>query len=95
MAGPKQKFFGNLNLDGVKEAVTKLSDKVSDYNGQKQLKISAAQWDDDGISIEVWSKETGSIKLGNLRVSQFKDNGAPAAPVSNDAFKAQDDDLPF
>ena len=95
MAGPKQKFFGNLNLDGVKEAVTKLTDKVSEYNGQKQLKISAAQWDDDGISIEVWSKETGSIKIGNLRVSQFKDgdNGAPKQSVNE--FKAQDDDLPF
>ena len=92
MASPKQKFFGNLSLDGIKKAVVQIPTKVGDYKGDKQLKISAAQWDDDGISIEVWSQETGSIRLGNLRVSKL-DNGPSQAKVEE--FKAQDDDLPF
>ena len=94
MAAPKQKFFGNLNLDGVKKAVTEASSKVGEYNGQKQLKISAAQWDDDGISIEVWTKETGSIKIGNLRVSSFNDNNAASQATVAD-LKADETDLPF
>ena len=95
MAGPKQKFYGSLSLDGVKKAVTSLPDKVKDNEKYgKQLYVSAAQWDDDGISIEVWSKETGSIKLGNLRVSTFDNAAAPSKAQVNE-FKAQDDDLPF
>ena len=95
MGAPKQKFFGNLNLDGIKTAVTTAPSKVGEYNGQKQLKISAAQWDDDGISIEVWTKETGSIKLGNLRVSNFDSNGGGAAAPTVADLKADTNDLPF
>jgi len=93
--GPKKKFFGNLNLDGIKKAVVDIPSKVDDYKGQKQLKVSASQWDDDGISIEVWTKETGAIKLGNLRVSNFDSNGQKVTQAQVEEFKAQDDDLPF
>ncbi len=92
MAGPVKKYFGNLSLDGIKKAVTTVPGKVSEYNGDKQLKVTAAMWDDGGISIALWDGETKTeIKLGNLRVSTFDE--APKA--SQAEFKAQDDDLPF
>ena len=92
MAAPKQKYFGNISLDGVKKAVTSIPSKVADYKGDKQLKVSAAMWDDGGISIEVWSQETGSVKIGNLRVSSF--DNSPGDQVSAD-LAPKDDDLPF
>ena len=89
--GPKQKFFGNLNLDGIKKAVVEIPSKVDEYKGQKQLKVTASQWDDDGISLEIWTQETGSIKLGNLRVSSFGNEKAAAPTAASEA----DEDLPF
>ena len=95
MALPKQKFFGNFDLDELTAAIVavKSNNELSEYNGKKQVKIGAAQWEDGNISIDVWVKgEKKSYKVGNLRKSTLDSN---AAPVSNDAFKAQDDDLPF
>ena len=95
MAGPKQKFFGSLSFDGLKEA-GKIEGKVTTHEKYgKQLKIQAAQWDDDGISISVYNPETQeSIKVGNLRVSTFNNNDSKpqdAAPVAKEA----EGDLPF
>ena len=91
MPGPKLKFFGNLSLSGIKKAVTDIPAKVGEYKGDKQLKVTAAQWDDGGISIEVWDAEKKeSIKLGNLRVSTLD-----GAPKSSESLKPQNDDLPF
>lgn len=92
--GPKEKYYGSISLDGIKKAVLSLPDKVKENEKYgKQLYITAAKWDDGGISMEIWSKETGSIKLGNLRVSTFDNAASTSAPA--DSFKAQDDDLPF
>ena len=92
MAAPKLKLFGSLNLDGVKKAVVDVPGKVGEYKGQKQLKVTAAQWDDNGISLEVWNPETKeSIKIGNLRVSTL-DNNAPQQQVD---LTPKEDDLPF
>ena len=33
MAGPKQKYFGSLNLDGIKKAVLEIPSKVGEYKG--------------------------------------------------------------
>ena len=90
MAGPKEKFFGNLTIDALKEAI-KLPGRTNEYNGQKQLKITAAQWDDNGISIGVWDAEQKKeIRIGSLRVSKLEDNKsqAPAPAAGND-------DMPF
>ena len=93
MPGPKRKLFGSLNLDGIKKVVTDVPNKVGEYKGEKQIKVTAAQWEDDGISIEVWDAEKKeSIKIGNLRVSTLDGNSSPqpAAAESNDG-----PDLPF
>ena len=92
MAQPKQKFFGNLLTNGLKEAF-KVDSAKSEYNGEPQLKISAAQWEDDGISIDVWDKESKkSIKIGYLRVSKL-DGGSFSAPA--ESKEDSNEDLPF
>ena len=92
MPGPKLKLFGSLSLDGIKKVVTNVPSKVGEYKGEKQLKVTAAQWDDNGISIEVWDAEKKeAIKLGNLRVSTL-DGNAPQQSVDT---TPQAGDLPF
>ena len=94
MAGPVKKFFGNLSLDGVKKAVVEVPAKVDNHEKYgKQLKVTAAQWEDGGISISLWNAEKKEeIKLGNLRVSQFDDNKSFSAPA---ATSSNEPDLPF
>ena len=97
MALPTKKFFGNFDLDELTAAImaVKSNNELSEYNGKKQVKIGAAQWEDGNISIDVWVKgEKKSYKVGNLRVSKLDGGAAPTA-AAVDAFKAQDDDLPF
>ena len=92
MAGPKQKFFGSISLDEVGKAC-KIDGKMTTHEKYgRQLKIQAAQWDDDGLSLSVYDPEKKeSVKIGNLRVSTFTDStprdAAPAVEV--------EDDLPF
>ena len=91
--GPVKKYFGSLSLDGISQAVKQVSSKVdvSEKYG-KQLKVSASMWDDGGVSIDIWDGDTKeSIKLGNLRVSQFEDNKTSAPAQANE----QTSDLPF
>ena len=93
MAGPTKKFFGSLSLDGIKQAVLEVPAKVDNSEKYgKQLKVSAAQWDDGGISINLWDADNKrEIKLGNLRVSQFD-----AAPQQQQSISTpQEGDLPF
>ena len=90
MSGPKLKLFGSLSLDGIKKAVTNVPSKIGEYKGEKQLKVSAAQWEDDGISIELWDAEKKeSIKLGNLRVSTLD------GPKKVESASDSNEDLPF
>ena len=92
MPAPKLKLFGSLSLSGIKKAVTDVPAKVGEYKGDKQLKVTAAQWDDNGISIEVWDAEKKeSIKLGNLRVSTL-DGNSYSAPKKEESTN---EDLPF
>ena len=89
MASPKTKFFGNLLTNGLKEAF-KVESAKTEYNGEPQLKISAAQWEDGGISIDVWDADNKkSIKIGRLLVSKLDGQSAPAAP------SPADNDMPF
>ena len=89
MAKPT-KYFGNLNLTGIKKAVADLPGKLDEYNGDKQLKINAAIWEDGNISLDIYNSETKeSIKLGNLRVSSFNDENSASNEV------APTGDLPF
>jgi len=86
----KQKYFGSLSLDGIKKAVTEVPAKVGEYKGEKQLKVNAAQFDDDGIALSIWDNEKKeAIKIGNLRVSTLEGNSAPAQSTQTD------NDLPF
>ena len=89
MAKPKLKFFGSLSLDGIKQAVTEVSSKVETHEKYgKQLKVTGAQWDDNGISLQVYNPDTKeSFNIGRLLVSQFEDNVT--------AESAKDADLPF
>ena len=90
MSGPKQKLFGSLSLSGIKKAVNQIPNKVGEYKGDKQLKVNAAQWDDGGISIEIWDAEKKeSIKLGNLRISTLD------SPKKVESSDSGNDDLPF
>lgn len=91
MPGPKLKLFGSLSLDNIKKVVTNVPAKVGDYKGEKQIKVTAAQWDDNGISIEVWDAEKKeSIKIGNLRVSTLDGNSFSPPPA-----ESSNNDLPF
>lgn len=88
MGAPKAKLFGSLNLSNIKKAATEVPSKVGEYKGDKQLKVTAAIWEDGGVSIEVWNGDAKeSIKIGNLRLSTFDD--APKAESNSGA------DLPF
>ena len=90
MPQPKRKLFGNLLTNGLKEAF-KVESAKSEYNGEPQLKINGAQWEDDGISLDVWdSVNKKSIKIGYLRVSTLDNNSAPKA-----AAEDSNEDLPF
>ena len=93
MGLPTKKFFGNFDLDELTAAIVavKENNELSEYNGKKQVKIGAAQWEDGNITIDVWVKGIKkSFKVGNLRVSTFADNAAPAVSMT-----PQEDDLPF
>ena len=93
MAGPKQKFFGSLSLDGIKKAVVEVSSKVDEHEKYgKQLKVQAAQWDDGAISITLWDAEKKeSINLGRLMISKFDDNVTQQPNLST----PEEGDLPF
>ncbi len=88
--GPSKKFWGSLSLDEIGKAIKAVPDKVKNDNKYgKQIYVEAAQWDDDGISISIWNKETKeNYKIGSLRVSQFN-NQAPKETTDTS------DDLPF
>ena len=93
MGAPVKKYFGSLSLDGIKKAVTEVESKVGEYKGEKQLKVSAAMWDDGGISITIWNGEKKeSIRLGNLRISTLDDNNNNNQSVD---LSPQEGDLPF
>ena len=93
MGAPVKKLFGSLSLDGIKKAVTGVPSKVGEYKGEKQLKVTAAEWEDGGISITIWDAEKKeSIRIGNLRISTLDDNAAPQQSVNT---TPQADDLPF
>jgi len=90
MANIKEKFFGNISIDEVGKSKGLFTD---DEKYGKQLKVQATQWEDGGISITAWNKETKeSFKIGNLRISQFKDNNSFSAPPAN---QPTENDLPF
>ena len=90
MAQPKLKLFGNLLTNGLKEAF-KVESAKSEYNGEPQLKISGAQWEDGNITIDVWDgANKKSIKIGQLRVSTLDNNSAPKK-----VEESGNEDLPF
>ena len=93
MAQPTQKFFGNFDLEELTSAIKaiKANDELSEYNGKKQVKIGAAQWEDGNISIDIYVKGTKkSFKVGQLRKSTLDSNfSAPAKEEDSN------EDLPF
>lgn len=90
MAQPTGKFFGSLKLAELGQAV-KEGSKVTEHEKYgKQLKITAAQWEDGGITINIYNSDTKeNLVIGNLRVSQFTDEAPKQAP------KEVEEDLPF
>ena len=91
MPQPIKKYFGSITLSELKAAVAaaQSANNLSEYNGEAQLKIGAAMWEDGNISLDAYDKETKkSYNLGNIRVSQFDDTKpkGEAAPA---------EDLPF
>ena len=104
MGQPKKWLWGNINLGALKTVITASPQSVGEYNGEKQIKVSATQWDDDGISIEFYDKETKqSTKLCNLRLSENQPQGSEGAPAPTrrEGFKeappkkSEEVDLPF
>ena len=93
MAQPKQKFFGNFDLEELTSAIkaVKSNSELSEYNGKKQVKIGAAQWEDGNISIDIYVKGTKkSFKVGQLRKSTLDSSfSAPAKEEDSN------EDLPF
>ena len=96
MPQPKQKFFGNFDLQELTDAIkaVKANDEISEYKGKKQVRIGAAQWEEGNISIDIYVKATKtSYKIGQLRISTL-DGGSSFKPA--DDFAAdKDGDLPF
>ena len=93
MAQPKQKFFGNFDLEELTSAIKaiKANDELSEYNGKKQVKIGAAQWEDGNISLDIYVKALKkSFKIGQLRKSTLDSNYS--SPVKQDD---SNEDLPF
>ena len=95
MAAPIKKYFGSISLDGVKQSVVQVKDKVTTHEKYgKQLKVTASMWEDGAISIDLWDGEKKeAIKIGRLMVSTFDDN-AKAESTPNTAG-VETDDLPF
>ena len=92
MPGPKSKYWGSLSLDNIGKAVKQVPAKFKDdpkYG--KQLTVDAALWEDGNISLSVWDKESKeTIKIGNLRLSQFQDGGEQSTKTTS-----EENDLPF
>lgn len=90
---PTKKLFGSLSLDGIKQAVVQVPGKVETHEKYgKQIKVTASQWEDGAISIDLWDGEKKeSIKIGRLMVSTFDD----AKPEAKAQTAVASDDLPF
>lgn len=87
MAQPQKKLFGNLSIDGIKDALAKAPEKKTEYKGENQLKVNAVEWEDGGISISLNYKDAAGewqrINLGNLRVSTLD-----SAPVGGGSVQS-------
>ena len=91
------RYWGSLSLDEIGKAVKTVPGKykVSDEYG-KQLVIDATMFDDGGIALSVYNKETQErIKIGSLRISQYQQEGATQAAPAPAAPKSNEPDLPF
>lgn len=90
MAGPKKKYFGEVNLDNIGKAVKEHPHKMKDAGYGKELKVEAALWDDGSISIEVYENGT-RYKVGRLMPSKFQPGS------ENNSFNnyKESSDLPF
>lgn len=86
MAQVQKRLFGNLSIDGIKDALQKAPEKKTEYKGEEQLKVNAVEWEDGGISISLNYKDAAGewqrVNLGNLRVSTLDD--APASATTQD-----------
>lgn len=85
MAQPKNKFYGSISLDGIKQAVTQVPAKVTSHEKYgKEVKITAAQWDDDAISLQVYDAESKTaINIGRIMISKL-DGASSSTPVDVD-----------
>ena len=92
MKGPITKYFGSLSLDKIGDATKGAPMKVETHETYgKQIKVTAAAWEDGGISIECYNPDTKeSFKLGSLRVSMFDNKDDKAKVATEDKG-----DLPF
>lgn len=74
MGAPKEKYFGNLQIDALNKAMDNIPAKLTNHEKYgKQFKVQAAQWDDGKITLSVWNSETKeTFKLGSLILSQFQ-----------------------
>ena len=91
----EKKFWGNINLNAIKEAI---DGGVKPFEGKKgkYLEVSVAMFDQpdqfgNSCSITVWNKETKQATyLANLKESNF--DGAPKQAAPKEEIK---NDLPF
>ena len=85
-----KKYFGNISLDGIKQTKVELPSKFTEHEKYgNQLSVDATMFDDGGISISIWNKDTEQrIQIGNLRVSKYQIGDVQEA-------EAKGADLPF
>lgn len=92
MQGNNQRYWGSINLDQIKAAIT---GGVTPFKGAKGSYLDISVWVNEtpdqfgnSLSIQVYNKDTKETTyLGNLKLAD-----APGAPV---AAVSAADDLPF
>ena len=95
----KNKYYGNLQLDNLGKAVKTIPGKVEKTEKYgHQIKVKAAMWDDDGISIDIWDNETKtSLKLGKLTLDKeyVQPQETEKTTTEPEKEESDDEDLPF
>ena len=66
------KYFGEVELDSIKEAIEIKPDALDVYNGKKRLKVEAKSWDNGDISLTVYN-DGKRVVVGRLKVSNYQD----------------------
>ena len=66
------RYYGEIMLNKIKEAIKLKPDALGEYKGEPELKVDAKMWDDKSVSISVY-KDGERVTIGRLKLSKFND----------------------